>query len=56
MSIEPIVPQILFVIPNNKIMTMQNIFHDMNKYRMETTYTLSLGQLLKIALDFKKYM
>ncbi len=56
MSIEPIVPKTLFVIPNNKVMSMEQIFQDTNKQMLETTYTLRLGQLLKITLDLKKYM
>jgi len=56
MSTKPIVPQNLSTIPNNKDMFMEQIFQDINKQMMETTYTLRLRQLLKIALDFKKYM
>ncbi len=55
-SIEPIVPQNLYDIPNNKVMFMGHIFQDINKPMLETTYTLRLGQLLKITLDLKKYM
>jgi hypothetical protein len=35
---------------------MEQIFQDINKSMLETTYTLRLGQLLKKALDLKKYM
>ncbi len=35
---------------------MEQIFQSINKQMLETTYTLKLSQLLKIALDFKKYM
>jgi hypothetical protein len=56
MSTKPIVPQNLSTIPNNKDMFMEQIFQDINKQMMETTYTLRLRQLLKIALDLKKYM
>jgi hypothetical protein len=31
---------------------MELIFQDINKQMLETTYTLRLGELLKIALDF----
>jgi hypothetical protein len=55
-SIEPIVSQNLFIIPNNIIMCMEHIFQDINKQIMEITYTLRLGQLLKITPDLKKYM
>jgi hypothetical protein len=37
-------------------MSMEQIFQDINKQMLETSYTLRLGQLLKIAPDFKKYM
>jgi hypothetical protein len=30
---------------------MEHIFYDISKQMMETTYTLRLGQLLKVALD-----
>ncbi len=51
-SIEPIVSQSLFPNPINKVMSME----DINKQMVETTYTLRLGQLLKITQNFKKYM
>jgi hypothetical protein len=35
---------------------MEQIFQDISKQMMETTYTLKLGQLLKLTLDLKKYM
>ncbi len=31
MSIKPIIPQNLFIIPNNKIMSMEYIFQNINK-------------------------
>jgi hypothetical protein len=37
-------------------MSMEQIFQDINKQMLETSYTLRLGQLLKIKPDFKKYM
>ncbi len=51
-----IVSQSLSDNPFNKIMSMEQIFQSINKQMLETTYTLKLSQLLKIALDFKKYM
>jgi hypothetical protein len=30
-STKPIVPQNLFIIPNNKVMSMKHIFQDVNK-------------------------
>jgi hypothetical protein len=35
---------------------MEHIFQNINKQMLETTYTLGLGQLLKIAPYLKKYM
>jgi hypothetical protein len=35
-------------------MSMEQIFQDINKQMLETTYTLKLGQLLKIAPDLKR--
>jgi hypothetical protein len=55
-SIKPIVPQNLYDIPNNRVMFMEQIFQDINKSMLETTYNLRLGQLLKRTLDLKKYM
>ncbi len=37
-------------------MSMEQIFHDINKQMLKTTYTLMLGQLLKITPNCKKYM
>ncbi len=56
MSTKAIVSQSLFTIPNNKVMYMEQIFQDINKYMLETTYTLKLSQLLKITPNLKKYM
>jgi hypothetical protein len=55
-SIKPIVPQNLFFIPNNRVMSMKQIFQDISKQMLETIYTPRLGQVLKIAPDLKKYM
>jgi Glu-tRNA(Gln) amidotransferase subunit E-like FAD-binding protein len=55
-STKPIISQSLSANFNNIIMCMEQIFQDINKQMLETTYTLKLGQLLKIALDLKKYM
>jgi hypothetical protein len=35
---------------------MERIFQDISKHMLETTYTLRLGQLLKIRPNLKKYM
>jgi hypothetical protein len=55
-STKPIVPQNLFIFSNNKVMYMEQIFEDISEHMLETTYTLRLGQLLKIAPHLKKYM
>jgi len=36
-SVEPIVPQNLSIIPNNRIMSMEQIFQYINKQMLETT-------------------
>jgi hypothetical protein len=38
----------MYVIPNNKVMFMEQIFQYINKKMLETTYTLRLDQLLNI--------
>jgi hypothetical protein len=58
-STKPIVPQNLFVIPNNKLYIWNkysNIFQGISKQFLKTTHTLRLGQLLKITPDLKIYM
>ncbi len=35
---------------------MEQIFQDINNQMLDTTYTLKIGQLVKIAPDLKKYM
>ncbi len=35
---------------------MEQIFQNINKQMLETTYTLKLSQVLKISLDLKIYM
>jgi hypothetical protein len=37
-------------------MSMEQIFQDINKKMLETTYTLRLGQLLNITPDLLKNM
>ncbi len=53
---KPIVPQNLSTILHNKVMCIEQIFQDINKQMLETTYTSRLGQLLKITPNLKKYM
>jgi len=37
-------------------MSMEQIFQDISKHKLETTYTLRLGQLLKITPNLKIYL
>ncbi len=46
----------MYVITHDKVMSMEQIFQDINKHMLKTTYTLKVSQLLKITLDLKKYM
>ncbi len=39
-----------------KLITMEEIFLDITKQMLETSYTLNLRQLLKIALELKSYL
>jgi hypothetical protein len=55
-STKPIVSQSLFVNHINKVMSMEQIFQDINKQMLKTTYTLRLSQLLKITPNLEKYM
>jgi hypothetical protein len=43
-STKQIVSQSLFVIPNNIVMSMEQIFQDISRQMLKTTYTLKLGQ------------
>jgi hypothetical protein len=38
------------------MITIEENFLDIDKQMLETSYNLHLGQLLKIALKFKKYL
>ncbi len=39
-----------------KLITVEEIFLEISKQMLETSYTLNLGQLLKIALELKRYL
>jgi len=54
-STKPIVSQSLFFNHINKVMSMEQIFQDISKQMLKTTYILRLGQLLKITPNLKKY-
>jgi hypothetical protein len=38
-----------------KLITIEKVFLDVSKQMLETSYTLNLAQLLKIALKLKRY-
>jgi undecaprenyl pyrophosphate phosphatase UppP len=38
-----------------KLIIVEEIFLDINKHMLKINYTLNLGQLLKIALELKRY-
>jgi hypothetical protein len=38
-----------------KLITLEEIFLDIGKQMLETSYTLNLGQLLKIVSELKRY-
>jgi hypothetical protein len=42
-----------FINPINKVMSMEQIFQNISKQMLETTYILRLAQLLKITPNFK---
>ncbi len=39
-----------------KLITVKEIFLDISKQMLKTSYSLNLGQLLKIALELKRYL
>jgi hypothetical protein len=39
-----------------KLIIVEEIFLDIGKQILETSYTLNLGQLLKIAPELKRYL
>jgi hypothetical protein len=39
-----------------KLITIEEIFLDISKQMLETSYTLNLGHLFKIALELKRYL
>ncbi len=39
-----------------KLITIKGIFLNIGKQMLETSYTLNLGQLLKVALELKRYL
>jgi hypothetical protein len=39
-----------------KLIIIKEIFLDIGKQMLETSYTLNLGQLLKIALELKRHL
>jgi hypothetical protein len=47
--------EILSIFPS-KIIYVEEIFQDINKQMLETSYTSNLGQLMKITPNMKKNM
>ncbi len=39
-----------------KLITIEEIFQDISKQMLETSYILKLGQLFKITLELKRYL
>jgi hypothetical protein len=54
-STEPTKPIKPYTFPS-KFIYVKEIFQDINKQMLETSYTLNLGQLFKIAPNLKRYM
>jgi hypothetical protein len=44
------------IISQSKLISIEEIFQDINRQMLETSYTLNLGQLLKMALELKRYL
>ncbi len=55
-STKLVASQSLFANPINRVMFMKQIFQDINNQMLEITYTLKIGQLLKITPNLKKCM
>ncbi len=53
--IEPQKPQ-EFVVSQSKLISIEEIFQDINRQMLETSYTLNLGQLLKMAHELNRYL
>jgi len=45
-----------YVVSQNKLISVKEIFLDISRQMLETSYTLNLGQLLKIVHELKKYL
>jgi hypothetical protein len=45
-----------FVMSQSKLISIEEIFQDINRQMLETNHTLNLGQLLKMALELKRYL
>ncbi len=54
--IEPTKSQEIFSTSPSKFIYVEEIFQDINKQMLETSYTLNVGYLLKLAPNLKKYM
>lgn len=49
-------PQQIPFVSLHKLMSIEKAFQDINKQMLETSYTLNLGQLFKIAFDIQKIL
>jgi hypothetical protein len=45
-----------YVISQSMLILMEKIFQDISKQMLETSYTLNLGQLLKMVPKLKRYI
>ncbi len=45
-----------FVVSQSKLILVEEIFQDINRQMFETSYTLNLGQLLKMVPKLKRYL
>jgi hypothetical protein len=54
-SIEPKKPKKI-VVSQSELISIKEIFQDINKHMLEISYTLNLGQLLKIVLELQIYL
>jgi hypothetical protein len=44
------------IVFHNKLILIKNIFQDINRQMLEISYTLNLGQLLKMVHELKIYL
>ncbi len=44
------------IVSQSKLISIEEIFQDINRRMLETSYTVNLGQKLKMALELKRYL